>query len=49
MKFERSDLKTKVTGKYKAIEWKDKQNVNILTKMHSPPSEVISVMCMEKV
>ena len=32
-------LKTKVKGNLTAIVWKDKQNVKILTNMHSPPLE----------
>jgi len=39
MKVKSGDLKTKLKGNLRAIVWKDKQNVNILTKMHSPPLE----------
>jgi hypothetical protein len=33
------DIKTKVKGDLKAVVWKDKQNVNMLTDMHSPAAE----------
>jgi hypothetical protein len=36
MQLKRGDLKTKVKGNLTATLWKDKQNVNILTNMHSP-------------
>jgi hypothetical protein len=39
MKLKSSDLKTKLKGNLRAILWKDKQNVNILTNTHSPPLE----------
>jgi hypothetical protein len=37
MKMKRGYLKTKVRGSLTAIPWKDKQNVSILTNMHSSP------------
>jgi hypothetical protein len=39
MKFKRGDLKTKVKGSWTAIVCKDKQNVNALKNLHSPPLE----------
>ena len=39
MKVKSGDLKTKLKGNLRAIVWKDKQNVNILTNMHSSPLE----------
>ena len=38
-KMKSGDLKTKVKGNLTATVWKDKQNVNILTNLHSPPLE----------
>jgi len=35
-KMKSGDLKTKVKGNLTATVWKDKQNVNILTNLHSP-------------
>jgi len=37
MKMKRHDLETKLNGNLRAIVWKDKQNVNVLTIMHSTP------------
>ena len=48
MKLKSGDLKTKLKGNLRAIVWKDKQNVNILTNMHSPPLKGNSVMSKEK-
>ena len=39
MKVKSGDLKTKLKGNLRAILWKDKQNINILTNMHSQPLE----------
>ena len=39
MKIKRGDLKTKVQGNLTATVWKNKQNVNIQTNLHSPPLE----------
>jgi len=39
MKLKSNDLKAKLKGNLRAILWKDKQNVNILMNMHSPPLE----------
>jgi hypothetical protein len=39
MKLKSGNLKTKLKGNLTAIVWKDKQNVNILKNMHSPPWE----------
>jgi hypothetical protein len=39
MKLKRGDLKTKVKGSWTVIVCKDKQNVNALKNMHSPPLE----------
>jgi len=39
MKLKRGDLKTKVKGSWTAIVRKDKQNVNALKNLHSPPLE----------
>jgi hypothetical protein len=35
----RGDIKTRVKGDLTAVEWKDKQNFNILTNIHCPPAE----------
>ena len=37
MTLKRGDLNTEVKGNLTAIVWKDKQNVNVLTNMRSPP------------
>jgi hypothetical protein len=39
LRLKRGDKKTRVKGDLKAVVWKDKQNVNILTDMHHPPAE----------
>jgi hypothetical protein len=39
MKMKSGDLKTKAKGNLTATVCKDKQNVNILTNVHSPPLE----------
>jgi hypothetical protein len=38
-KIKSGDLKTKAKGNLTATVWKDKQNVNTMTSMHSPPLE----------
>jgi hypothetical protein len=48
MKLKRVYLKTKVKGNLTVIEWKDKQNLNILMNMHLHHWRVISVMSKEK-
>ena len=48
MKLKRVYLKTKVKGNLTAIEWKDKQNLNILMNMHLHHWRAISVMSKEK-
>jgi hypothetical protein len=37
MKMKRRDLETELKGNLRAIAWKDRQNANILTNMHSTP------------
>jgi hypothetical protein len=39
MNLKSGDRKTKLKGNLRAIVWKDKQNVNILTNTHFPPLE----------
>jgi hypothetical protein len=39
LKLKQSDIKTRVKGDLRAVVWKDKQNVNILTDMHHHPAE----------
>ena len=39
MKLKRGDIKTKVKGNLTAVVWKDRQSVNVLKNLHSPPLE----------
>jgi len=39
LKMKRGDIATRVRGTLRAIHWKDKRDVYILTNMHSPPVE----------
>jgi hypothetical protein len=39
LNFKWGDIRTRVRCDLTAIVWKDKQNVNMLTNMHHPPSE----------
>jgi len=47
IKMKRHDLETKLKGNLRAILWKDKQNVNVLTIMHSTP--ITGSFCDEQV
>jgi hypothetical protein len=40
MKMERgTDIATRVRGNLRAVRWKDRRDVYILTNMHAPPAE----------
>ena len=39
LKMKRGDIVTRVRGKLRAVRWKDRRDVYILTNMHSPPVE----------
>jgi hypothetical protein len=40
-------IKTRVRVNLTTAVWKDKRDVNMLTNVHCPPAEGISVMSME--
>ena len=39
MKMKRGDIATRVRGKLRAVHWKDRRDVYILTNMYAPPVE----------
>src|SRR5215469_12888690 len=39
LKMKRGDIVTRVRGKLRAVRWKDRRDVYILTNMHAPPVE----------
>jgi hypothetical protein len=39
LKLKRGDLVTRIRGNLRAIRWKDRWDVYILTNMHAPPVE----------
>ena len=39
LKMKRRDIATRVRGTLRAVRWKDKRDVYILTNMHAPPVE----------
>ena len=39
LKMKRGDIATRVMGTLRALRWKDKRDVYILTNMHAPPVE----------
>jgi hypothetical protein len=42
LKMKRRDIATRVRGTLRAVRWKDRRDVYVLTNMHAPPLKEIS-------